>query len=168
MPRNWPIYASWTKRPARTASLTAGVVRISQAACTIGDHENRAYNMTQALAIAAGGALGALLRYWTALAVHSRLGAAFPYGTLTVNVLGSLLMGFLYIWLLDRLAAGPALRGFLLIGVLGAFTTFSTFSIETLNLVEAGHLGKAFANIVLSVSVCVAAAALGVFTARQL
>ena len=168
MPRNWPICASWIKRPASKASLTAGVVRIVQAPCTIGGHEKRAYNVTQALAIAAGGALGALLRYWTALAVHSRLGAAFPYGTLTVNVLGSLLMGFLYIWLLERFAAGPALRGFLLVGVLGAFTTFSTFSMETLNLVEAGHLGRAFANIVLSVTVCFAAAALGVFSARQL
>ena len=124
--------------------------------------------MTQVLAIAAGGALGALLRYWTSTAIHSRLGAGFPYGTLTVNVLGSLLMGFLYIWLLDRFATGPALRAFLLIGVLGAFTTFSTFSLETLNLMEAGHPGKALANVLLSVSVCIAAAGLGVFTARQL
>ncbi|MEN8206175.1 MAG: fluoride efflux transporter CrcB [Pseudomonadota bacterium] len=124
--------------------------------------------MTQVLAIAAGGALGALLRYWTAITVHNKLGTGFPYGTLTVNVLGSLLMGFLYIWLLERFAAGPALRAFLLVGVLGAFTTFSTFSLETLNLMEAGHIGKALANMLLSVSVCIAAAGLGVLTARQL
>ena len=124
--------------------------------------------MTQVLAIAAGGAVGALLRYWTSIAVHSRLGAAFPYGTLVVNVLGSLLMGFLYIWLVERMAAGPALRAFLLIGVLGAFTTFSTFSLETLNLMEAGHAGKALANVLVSVIVCVAAAGLGVLAARQL
>jgi CrcB protein len=124
--------------------------------------------MIQALAIAGGGAVGALLRYWTALAVHGRLGTAFPYGTLVVNVVGSLLMGFLYIWLLERLAAGPALRGFLLVGILGAFTTFSTFSLETLNLVEHGQLGKAAANVLLSVTLCVAAAALGVLIARQL
>ena len=86
--------------------------------------------MTQALAIATGGAIGALLRYWTSLAVHSKLGAGFPYGTLTVNVIGSLLMGFLYIWFVDRLAMGPAIRGFLFIGVLGAFTTFSTFPLK--------------------------------------
>jgi len=124
--------------------------------------------MTQALAIATGGAIGALLRYWTSLAVHSKLGTGFPYGTLTVNVIGSLLMGFLYIWFIDRLAMGPAVRAFLLIGVLGAFTTFSTFSLETLNLIESGQLGKAVLNVVISVIVCVTAAGLGVLAARQL
>jgi len=124
--------------------------------------------MNQVLAIAAGGAIGALLRYWTSTAVHNRLGTAFPYGTLAVNILGSLLMGFLYIWLIDRMSAGPALRAFLLIGVLGAFTTFSTFSMETLNLMEAGHPGKALANMLVSIVVCVAAAGLGVLAARQL
>jgi CrcB protein len=124
--------------------------------------------MTQALAIAAGGAVGALLRYWTSVAVHSRLGTAFPYGTLFVNILGSLLMGFLYIWLIERLAAGPSLRAFLLIGVLGAFTTFSAFSMETLNLIEAGQPGKALLNVLISVIVCIAAAGLGIFAARQL
>jgi CrcB protein len=124
--------------------------------------------MTQALAIATGGALGALLRYWTSLAVHSKLGAGFPYGTLTVNVIGSLLMGFLYVWFVDRLAMGPAVRGFLFIGVLGAFTTFSTFSLETLNLIESGQPGKAILNVVISVIVCVTAAGLGVLAARQI
>jgi len=143
-------------------------MRIRRSACTIGAHEKRYYTMTQTLAIAAGGALGAVLRYWTVLAVHNRLGTNFPYGTLAVNVLGSLLMGFLYIWLLERFVASPAMRGFLLVGILGAFTTFSTFSIETLNLIEAGHTGRALANVLLSVSVCVVAAGVGVYTARQL
>lgn len=125
-------------------------------------------HVTQVLAIAAGGAVGALLRYWTSTAVHARLGTAFPYGTLMVNVVGSLLMGFLYIWLLERVAEGPALRAFLLIGLLGAFTTFSTFSLETLNLIEAGQLGRAVANMLLSVVLCVAAASIGVLIARQL
>lgn len=124
--------------------------------------------MNQLLAIAAGGAVGAVLRYWTSLAVHGRFGTAFPWGTLTVNVAGSLLMGFLYIWLIERMAAGPALRAFLTIGLLGAFTTFSTFSIETLNLLESGQAGRALANVLLSVIVCISAAGLGVFTARQL
>ncbi|HUT42036.1 MAG TPA: fluoride efflux transporter CrcB [Gammaproteobacteria bacterium] len=124
--------------------------------------------MNQLIAIATGGAIGALLRYWTSVAVHGRLGAAFPYGTLTVNVIGSLLMGFLYIWLIERLAAGPALRAFLLIGVLGAFTTFSTFSMETLNLLESGQVSRALANVLVSVFVCISAAGLGVFAARQL
>ncbi len=124
--------------------------------------------MNQILAIAGGGAIGALLRFWVSTGVYTLTGRAFPYGTLIVNVLGSLLMGFLYIWLLERTLAAPALRAFILIGLLGAFTTFSTFSIETLNLVEAGELLKALLNTLLSVVLCVAAAAAGVMIARQI
>jgi CrcB protein len=124
--------------------------------------------MIQLLAIASGGAVGAVLRYWAASAVNSRLGPGFPYGTLTVNVLGSLVIGFLYIWLIERMSSGPVLRAFLMIGLLGAFTTFSTFSIETLNLLESGQLVKALLNVLVSVVICVTAAGLGVLTARQL
>jgi CrcB protein len=120
------------------------------------------------LAIAAGGALGALLRYWVSSTTYALTGATFPYGTLLVNVAGSLLMGFLYIWLLERMLGDGALRAFLLIGLLGAFTTFSTFSMETLNLVEDGELARAAANALLSPLLCIGAAALGVVIARQL
>jgi CrcB protein len=124
--------------------------------------------MTQVLAIAAGGAAGALLRYGVSNGIHAVLGRGFPYGTLAVNIIGSLLMGFLYIWLIERLASGPVLRAFLLVGVLGAFTTFSTFSVETLNLMESGQLGKAILNVLASVVICIAAAGLGILLARQL
>ena len=124
--------------------------------------------MKQWLAIAAGGAIGALLRYWASTGTHALLGRAFPYGTFTVNVLGSLAMGFLYVWLLDRVVSGPVVRAFLLIGLLGGFTTFSSFSIESLNLIEAGQVIKAIANVLLSVTVCITAAGLGVLIARQL
>jgi CrcB protein len=124
--------------------------------------------MNQMLAIAGGGAIGALLRFWMSTGVYSLTGRDFPYGTLIVNVSGSLVMGFLYIWLLERTAAGPALRAFVLIGLLGAFTTFSTFSIETLNLVESGQVVKALLNTLLSVVLCIAAAAAGVVIARQI
>ncbi len=124
--------------------------------------------MNQVLAIAGGGALGALLRYWVSNGVYLLTGRDFPYGTLIVNVFGSLLMGFLYIWLLERTLAGAATRAFLVIGLLGAFTTFSTFSIETLNLLEAGHMGRAVMNVLVSVVLCIGAAALGVMLARQL
>jgi len=124
--------------------------------------------MNQVLAIAGGGAVGAVLRYWVSTGVYTLTGRGFPYGTLVVNVLGSLLMGFLYIWLLERIPGGVAARAFLLIGVLGAFTTFSTFSIETLNLMEAGQFARALLNTLFSVVLCVGSAALGVMLARQI
>ena len=124
--------------------------------------------MNQVLAIAGGGAVGAVLRYWVSSGVYTLTGRGFPYGTLVVNVLGSLVMGFLYIWLLERMPGGVALRAFLLIGLLGAFTTFSTFSVETLNLMEAGQIARAVLNTLLSVVLCIGAAALGVMLARQI
>ena len=124
--------------------------------------------MNQIVAIASGGAVGAVLRYWVSTWVYAFSGRGFPYGTLAVNVLGSLVMGFLFVWLLERLSNDLTLRAFLLIGLLGAFTTFSTFSVETLNLIESGQLARALVNVLLSVVLCVAAAALGVLLARQI
>lgn len=124
--------------------------------------------MSQIIAIAAGGAVGALLRYWTSVSVHSVLGQQFPYGTLTVNVLGSLLMGFLYILLVERIILSGEWRAVLLIGLLGAFTTFSTFSLETLNLFEQGEQLRAVMNIFLSVGLCLAAAWVGMLAGRQI
>jgi len=124
--------------------------------------------LNQTLAIAAGGAIGALLRFWMSNGIYAWLGRGFPYGTLAVNVLGSLLMGFLYIAMIERLALAAEWRGFVLIGLLGAFTTFSTFSIETLNLLEQADYARAVVNMVFSVLACVGAAFLGVMLARQL
>lgn len=124
--------------------------------------------MLQTLTIAAGGAIGALMRFWISNAIYAWLGRDFPYGTLVVNVLGSLVMGLLFVLLIERYPVSPELRGAILVGFLGAFTTFSTFSIETLNLIEQVEYLRAAANIVLSVFLCVAAAWLGVALARQL
>lgn len=123
---------------------------------------------TQSIAIATGGAIGALMRFWVSSGVYALMGRAFPWGTLAVNVLGSLAMGFLYILLLERLTVGPEVRALLLIGLLGAFTTFSTFSIETLNLIEQADYFKAVLNMLISVIACVAAVWVGVILARQL
>jgi CrcB protein len=124
--------------------------------------------MIQVMAIAAGGALGAVLRYWASTAVYTWAGRGFPWGTLAVNVLGSLMMGLLSVWLLERMTQSAEWRAFLLIGLLGAFTTFSAFSIETLSLIEQGQHVKALVNALSSVLLCVAAAWIGVVLARQL
>ena len=124
--------------------------------------------MQVSVAIAAGGAMGALLRYWTSLGVHAMLGRGFPWGTLTVNVIGSLTMGLLYVLLVERMSVGPAGRGLLLIGFLGAFTTFSSFSVETMGLIEGGEPLKALVNVLLSVSLCLVACWAGMVAGRQI
>ena len=118
--------------------------------------------------IALGGALGAVFRYGASLGVYSLMGRGFPYGTLFVNVSGSLLMGVLSVLMLERFDVGPEWRAAVLVGVLGSFTTFSTFSIETLNLLEQGDVTRAAANIVLSVLACLVAVWFGVLLGRQI
>jgi len=122
--------------------------------------------MMNLAAIAIGGAVGAVLRFWVSSGIYAILGKNFPYGTLAVNVLGSFVMGFLYIFFLERIVSSE-LRAVILIGFLGAFTTFSTFSIETMNLLSSGEHAKAFLNIFLSVSLCLLATWLGMLLARQ-
>ena len=124
--------------------------------------------MRQLVLIACGGALGALLRFGLTNGVAAVLGRAFPYGTLLVNVLGSLGIGMLYVLLTERVVAAADWRAFLVVGLLGAFTTFSTFSIQTLNLLELGLLGRALANVVLNVTLCLGACWFGLTLMRQL
>jgi CrcB protein len=118
--------------------------------------------------IAGGGAVGALSRYGASLGIYSLFGRGFPYGTLFVNVAGSFLMGILSIMLLQRFNLGPEWRAAILVGFLGSFTTFSTFSIETLNLLEQGDINRAFWNISISLVLCIAAVWFGVNIGRQL
>ena len=114
------------------------------------------------LAIAVGGALGAMARYAvTALLIPPSI-HRFPFGTLTANVVGSFLMGFCYVLIVERTMLAPQWRHVFMVGFLGAFTTFSTFSLETFSLWQNGHLGTAFSYIVLSVFLCVAAVFLSV------
>ena len=108
------------------------------------------------------------MRYGMSNAVYAMLGRSFPYGTLAVNVFGSLLMGFLFVLLIERSTFDVLWRSAILIGGLGAFTTFSTFSIETLNLIENGSVTLALLNMLLSVALCIIAVWLGVAMARQM
>ena len=118
--------------------------------------------------IAVGGAIGAVLRYGASIGVYSLLGRGFPYGTLFVNVAGSLLIGVLSVVMLERFDIAPEWRAAVLIGVLGSFTTFSTFSIETLILLEQGDIVRAVTNIVLSILICLLAVWFGVSLGRQI
>ena len=119
------------------------------------------------LAIAVGGSAGAVSRYWVSNATYGWLGQQFPWGTLAVNLLGSLLMGFLSVLLVHRLQVSEEFRIGLLAGFLGSFTTFSTFAMDSLQLASGGALVKLAGYILLSVALCILGAWAGLFTARQ-
>lgn len=124
-------------------------------------------SLPQFFAIMLGGALGAALRYLVSNGIYSVLGRDFPYGTLAVNVLGSFLMGVFSVILLEHKEVDPLLKLAILVGFLGAFTTFSTFSMETLALINEGDLSYAFLNMLTSVTVCVFAVWLGMLIAKN-
>lgn len=119
------------------------------------------------LMIAAGGAFGACLRFFISETMLKLLGRGFPFGTLAVNILGSLLMGVLY-GLIEReiITVSPA-KSLIGIGFLGALTTFSTFSMDSLLLLQQGHFLKMALNIVLNVTVCIFMAWLGLQLVMQ-
>jgi len=120
------------------------------------------------VAIAAGGALGAVMRFWVSTGVYSWLGRDFPYGTLSVNVIGSFFIGIAFVLLTERLTVGAEVRAFIMIGFLGAFTTFSTFSLESLFLLQEGLLVKAMGNVMLNVVLCLFATWGGIIVSRSL
>ncbi len=122
--------------------------------------------MQHYLAIALGGALGSVLRFAMNEAVSARYGRAFPWGTLSINVIGSFLIGLLAVLLVERLEVSPAVRLGLMVGVLGGFTTFSSFSLEVVQLMQNGAFLRALLYVVASVTVCVLAAAAGIHIAR--
>ncbi|MGQ0836888.1 MAG: fluoride efflux transporter CrcB, partial [Gammaproteobacteria bacterium] len=119
------------------------------------------------LAIGVGGALGSILRYTLSAAAHRIVSTTFPIGTLVVNVLGSIAIGVLYVWLIERFGARPELRAFLIVGVLGGFTTFSSFSLETVTLLMQASYGRAAVNVAASVLLCLLGTLAGIALGRQ-
>jgi CrcB protein len=111
------------------------------------------------LAVAFGGALGSLARFWVGAAVMALTGPRFPWGTLLINVVGSAVIGLAAGLSLGggRLAMQPDLRIFLMVGVCGGFTTFSAFSLQTLELLQAGEVWPAAGYVVASVVLCILA-----------
>lgn len=122
--------------------------------------------MLQVIAIACGGALGALSRYYVIGLVTDWLGKDFPFGTLLVNVLGSFLIGILYVVVVLKMHVSPELKAILVVGFLGAFTTFSTFSLEAFNFINQGLLLSAVTYILSSVILCILAVWAGVSLAK--
>ena len=121
------------------------------------------------MAIALGGASGAVLRFLVSSGVYQWLGRGFPYGTLAVNVIGSLLIGLLTeALILQRVAISLEYRAAILVGLFGSFTTFSTFSLETIYLLEQGNFTKAGLNVLVSVAACLCAVWIGLLAGRTL
>jgi CrcB protein len=124
-------------------------------------------NWQSALLVALGGAIGSVARWAAVFLVGQQVGLAFPWGTLTVNLIGSFLIGAIgELARTASLGVTPDVRTFLVIGCLGGFTTFSSFSFETLGLFQRGAAGPAFAYAVGSVALGLVAAWVGFSAAR--
>jgi CrcB protein len=125
--------------------------------------------MNQIIAIALGGACGSVLRFLVSSSMYQWLGRGFPFGTLAVNVIGCFLMGLLAeALILQRISMTLEFRAAILVGVLGGFTTFSSFSLETLYLLEQGSFTKAAINVLASVGACLLSVWMGLLLGRSL
>ena len=120
----------------------------------------------QILYLAIAGALGAVSRFLLSGVTYRLLGSGFPYGTLCVNIIGSLLIGFVMQVGLNTDIIPQSLRTVITVGFLGAFTTFSTFSFETLNYIQDGVWGMALVNIAVNVIVCLLAVFAGIIIGK--
>ena len=124
--------------------------------------------MKYLLFVALGGACGAVSRYLLATWMYSLWEGRFPIGTLMVNMLGSFAIGIVYVLLVERQLMHANWQGVLMVGFLGAFTTFSTFSLEAITLFQSGHPGQAAGYMIGSAIICVLMAGLAVQLTRAL
>jgi fluoride exporter len=155
--------ASLDSRQAMEFAFPPGKTARGDDSCDGRKAIGRSFFMLDYFLVMVGGALGTGARFWLSGFVAQRAGEFFPLGTLVVNVSGSFVLGFLA-GLADPLGPfliGPRIRQFLMIGLCGGYTTFSSFSLQTLDLAQAGDWLKAGANILLSVGCCLAAVWLG-------
>ncbi|MEW6061316.1 MAG: fluoride efflux transporter CrcB [Bacteroidota bacterium] len=113
--------------------------------------------MEKYLLIGLGGGFGSILRYLVSRAVYHAVGETFPYGTLAVNIIGCLIIGLLMALMQERLAVNTNYRFLLVIGLLGGFTTFSSFSYETFELIRSGSISAAMFNVLYNVAGCLVA-----------
>lgn len=120
------------------------------------------------IAVASGGAIGATLRLLINGMVNKHIVHTLPFGTLAVNLLGSLIIGMLFAYFHQNTTFSPHVKTFLVTGILGALTTYSTFAIESLFLIEAGKYGAAFANMTLNLFGTITLAGIGYFSILQL
>ena len=124
--------------------------------------------MNMILSIAAGGAIGAVGRYLAMAGIGHWFGHGFPYGTMAVNVIGSLILGFLIEISTLTWSPSPEIRAFFVVGVLGAFTTFSAFSQDVAGLIERGEFLPAASYVIASVVLSIAALFFGMMIFRQI
>jgi CrcB protein len=118
--------------------------------------------------VAIAGALGALARYGLGGYIANRFTSAFPWETFIINISGSFIIGLLFVIFTERLMPHPALRTSLMVGFVGAYTTFSTFSLETIRLIQDGAVGLAAANVFASVAAGLLAVYVGIVIARAI
>jgi len=117
--------------------------------------------MFNVVLVFAGGGIGTLVRYWMGGAIQRWTGSGLPYGTFVINSLGCLMIGVLMTSLEERFLGNPSVRIFLTIGILGGFTTFSTFSYETVEMMRGAEYFYAAMNVSLTVFTCLAATYVG-------
>jgi len=123
-------------------------------------------NLSLIFAVALGGSVGAVMRYLGSFYINKLLGTSFAYGTLGVNIIGSFIIGFLVLYFEQTIS--PNIKAMLITGMLGALTTFSTFSLETVMMLQESLYTKALLNIVLNIIFALGATILGMMLFKKI